>query len=285
MSTAAPAFRFACHRCGYCCSGGEGRVWLEPGEEERIAAALSTSAESFVARHVRDVVDPASGRARRALRERDGRCTLLADANACVAYDARPAQCRSFPFWPDVLATSAGFEAARAVCPGIAVEVDAATRARAFARLAGLYAAVDRAAAEGRRAEEGGEARAPADDAGARCCLDDRALEESSFATGLEADHAIAAEIGDGHRAPCDRAPRDGGCRLGRARPLGCRLARAPGLSDDERERFVAELRALEDETGYPRAYGRLALLLETRRAGARSGGVAQDLVHAEAAR
>ena len=46
-------FEFSCHRCGHCCTGGEGYVWLAEGEAESMAAALDMTAEAFRERHVR----------------------------------------------------------------------------------------------------------------------------------------------------------------------------------------------------------------------------------------
>ena len=234
-----PRFRFACTRSGRCCSGGRGHVWLADGEAARLARALGADEASFLERHARVVADPATGERRLALREDGpdgGRCSLLVGASTCSAYEARPAHCRAFPFWPRVLAGGAAFEEARATCPGIAVEVAPALAARAFDALEELYARV------------GG---APP----GRCCLAGGA-EAELFATGLEADHAVA------------RGAPDGRCELGPARPLGCRLADAPA---DEAERRHRELRALERSLGYPASYARLADLLRARREGAAS--------------
>ena len=109
-------FRFSCHRCGHCCTGGEGHVWLEDGESEAMAAALGIDHEAFERLHVRAVPDPREpGRLRRSLREQDegrgGRCTLLEGQNHCSVYAARPAHCRTFPYWPSVMETEDGFEA------------------------------------------------------------------------------------------------------------------------------------------------------------------------------
>jgi Fe-S-cluster containining protein len=237
-------FRFACHRCGNCCSAGTGYVWLAEGEIERMAAQLGTSVESFVRTHVRRARDPRTGETRLALRETadsGGRCALLIGKNTCSVYTARPEHCRTFPYWPSVLAEHAAFESARSTCPGIAVAVDPELQARAFEALARLYARVD---------EQLG-ARAP--DA---CCLED-ARSEELFASALEADFAAA------HIDPDAR-----GCRLGVARPLACRLESA-GADDTG---FSSELRALELAHAYPRAYGKLVLLLQTRVARAEKG-------------
>jgi Fe-S-cluster containining protein len=241
-------FRFACHRCGHCCSGSGGYVWLEPGDTESLARSLGMTEATFVATCVRDVVDPRSGRRGLALREVDagdagGRCVLLEGSNTCRAYDARPAQCRAFPYWPSVLADRVAFERARATCPGIAVDTSIESRQRAFARLAELY-----------REVEACTGSAGAND-GATCCLEGGSADEL-FATALEADFA----------ADCWLAESDEpltGCRLGLARPLGCRLSGS--LLEPDASRFHERLRAIERELEYPAAYGRMIDHLRAR--------------------
>ena len=60
-SEGAPRFRFACQRSGRCCTHGEGRVWLDDGEAERLASALSLELEPFVQRYARRLFDPLRG--------------------------------------------------------------------------------------------------------------------------------------------------------------------------------------------------------------------------------
>lgn len=229
-------FRFACTRCGHCCSGGSGHVWLEEGESERMAQRLEMSASAFQARYVRVVLDPHSGEQRRSLVEEPGaggRCALLIGSNTCAVYEARPEHCRRFPFWDSVLHTREGFEAARSTCPGIAVIVDEALRARAERRLLELYARL--------------EAQHPSQ--GLECCL--RCLPEELWATGMEADAAA------GRQATAD-------CLLGAGRPLACRL-RQGSVPEEEAQSWQQELRALERELGYPASYARLVDLLRAR--------------------
>lgn len=109
-----PDFVFNCHRCGACCHVGHGRVWIEPEEIGALAAACGSAPAAFAARHV------VAAEGRLSLREKpDGCCALLEDGNRCTVYEARPAQCRSFPFWPDLLAGGLALERAAGYCPGI----------------------------------------------------------------------------------------------------------------------------------------------------------------------
>ena len=105
-SEAVVPFHFQCQRSGHCCRVPDGLVWLEEGELEPLAAALGLERESFESSFVRTVVDPASGKLRRALRDDGGgRCSLLEGANECRVYGARPEHCRQFPFWKSILPT------------------------------------------------------------------------------------------------------------------------------------------------------------------------------------
>jgi hypothetical protein len=224
-------FRFACHRCGNCCSGRSGYVWLEAGEIERMAALHGSTAESFARRFVRTARDPRSGDLRSALKESEadgGRCALLVGKNTCSVYDARPQHCRTFPYWPSVLADRTAFESARSTCPGIAVVVDGATRTNAFAALAEVHAQL-------------GAEHTPV-----TCCLEAEGP-ETCFATALEVDFALAGE------------PRaDGPCRLGDRRPVACR-------THVDGETSLALVRAIERATNYPAAYAPLGELLRSR--------------------
>ncbi len=134
MGDSAP-FVFACHQCGHCCKTGHGRVWIGADDLAPLAAARGEDPRAFTRRHVVQVG------ARLSLRERaDGSCVLLEDGHHCTAYAARPAQCRSFPFWPEILAGGPALEQAAGMCPGMQrippPELAAAVLPRAAALLA-----------------------------------------------------------------------------------------------------------------------------------------------------
>jgi len=58
--------------------------------------------------------------ARLSLQERaDGRCVLLDGNNQCLVCAHRPEQCRTFPYWPELLEDAAALERAARYCPGI----------------------------------------------------------------------------------------------------------------------------------------------------------------------
>ncbi len=47
------------------------------------------------------------------------KCVFLDDKGKCKVYEARPTQCRTFPFWPEIFRDHKEWEAFTEYCPGI----------------------------------------------------------------------------------------------------------------------------------------------------------------------
>ncbi len=114
----ADGLRFACTRCGNCCSGAPGHVWVGASEIAAIAASLGMPAEEFERRHTR------KDGARRSLLERPGGdCEfLLRDPDGrtrCAVHAVRPIQCRTWPFWSSNLHAPRTWTNTGRGCPGI----------------------------------------------------------------------------------------------------------------------------------------------------------------------
>jgi len=114
--------RFECERCGRCCGGEPGDVFITPDEVDRVAAKLGLSVEEFTAGHLRFTRRGAS------LAERpNGDCVLLPEPDGggggggqhCTVYDARPMQCRMWPFWRENLTSHVAWNRAAVDCPGM----------------------------------------------------------------------------------------------------------------------------------------------------------------------
>lgn len=85
--------RFSCTGCGACCRWG-GSVLLTDDDVSRLAAHLKLSEQGFIDRHTR----LARNRRQLALLDQaDGSCAFL-EGDRCSVYEARPEQCRTFPF-------------------------------------------------------------------------------------------------------------------------------------------------------------------------------------------
>ncbi len=104
--------RFECRRCGACCTGESGTIYAAADEIEPIAAYLEVSAEELKTRYGYPYRDSISFR-----EEADGRCCFYAEG--CRIYPVRPRQCRSYPFWFDIMRSEKRLMEAARQCPGI----------------------------------------------------------------------------------------------------------------------------------------------------------------------
>lgn len=108
--------RFECQGSGKCCtSHGEfGFVFLTKEDRKRFAKHLNLSVPEFQTKHC----DQTQGIWH--LKEIQGQpdCTFL-KKKRCSVYDARPNQCRTWPFWPEVMNAKAWKSEVQSFCPGV----------------------------------------------------------------------------------------------------------------------------------------------------------------------
>ncbi|WP_165250850.1 YkgJ family cysteine cluster protein [Paludisphaera soli] len=104
---------FSCTKCGACCTGAPGYVWVDAEEVAALARHRGETPDEFSLRFVRKV-----GR-RYSLIERPGGDCIFWDREAgCTVYEARPVQCRTWPFWPENVESPEDWEAVTEICPG-----------------------------------------------------------------------------------------------------------------------------------------------------------------------
>ena len=105
---------FSCTRCGDCCTGVPGYVWVEPTEIEALAKHLGLSVDSFGERYLRKV-----GRRYSLIEKPGGDCVFFdSEQRHCRVYDVRPRQCRTWPFWDSNLKTPQAWKQTCEICPG-----------------------------------------------------------------------------------------------------------------------------------------------------------------------
>lgn len=49
----------------------------------------------------------------------NGGCVFLTRENTCRIYKVRPTQCRTYPFWPELLCSKRNWDAEKTHCEGI----------------------------------------------------------------------------------------------------------------------------------------------------------------------
>jgi uncharacterized protein len=107
--------RFTCQAgCTRCCDQ-QGYVYLTEADVVRVARFLKLSPEEFEARFVyrtRHLI--------RLRKPRGSQCHFL-EAHGCSIHPSKPTQCRTFPFWPDLIGNEEEWNATARYCPGIGV--------------------------------------------------------------------------------------------------------------------------------------------------------------------
>jgi len=113
----ASGLRFSCKRCSACCRYESGYVFLSEKDLKILADWLKMDNRGFTNTFCR-WVNKEQGREFLSLKEKSNFDCVFWDFG-CKVYNARPVQCRTFPFWQSVVATSGAWEMAASGCPGI----------------------------------------------------------------------------------------------------------------------------------------------------------------------
>lgn len=103
---------FGCTRCGSCCTGEPGIVYITEKEAVLIADFMSIPLDVLTERMLDSFKNGYTAR-----EAENGRCIFY--ENGCVIYPVRPVQCVTFPFWFQNMRSVAAWEEARVRCPGI----------------------------------------------------------------------------------------------------------------------------------------------------------------------
>jgi Fe-S-cluster containining protein len=109
----ADGLNFTCTRCGHCCTGEPGFVWVTDEEIAALAAVRGEPLDQVVGLYTK------TAHRGRTLREKaNGDCVFFDKEAGCTVYEARPRQCRTWPFWESNVATPAAWARTHDICPG-----------------------------------------------------------------------------------------------------------------------------------------------------------------------
>lgn len=113
---------FQCTLCGNCCTGAPGVVWFNEDEGRAMAAKLDMDEAAFYRMFARKIGGRWSLKERQTPHGLD--CVFLdreivRGKAVCRLYEARPTQCRTWPFWPENLESRETWDEAGLDCPGI----------------------------------------------------------------------------------------------------------------------------------------------------------------------
>ncbi len=110
----ADGLRFTCTQCGDCCRSHGEYIYVQVTDEDakRLARHFGLTVPQF--RREYTLPDDELGRV---LKFTEGACGFLGE-KGCTVYEARPAQCRTWPFWPETLKKKVWDAEVVPFCPG-----------------------------------------------------------------------------------------------------------------------------------------------------------------------
>jgi Fe-S-cluster containining protein len=106
--------RFQCTGCGACCTGSPGYVYLSKPDLDRLASHFGCSPQEFVEKYGRLVEDQYA-----LLDKAESFDCIFLNNKRCTVYEARPTQCRTFPWWIHHLREPKDWDEAAKRCEGI----------------------------------------------------------------------------------------------------------------------------------------------------------------------
>lgn len=108
--------RFECQGSGKCCTshGEYGFVFMTLEDRQRMAKVLKMKTSAFT----RKYCDNTNGAYHLKEDPKNTDCMFL-EGKACGVYEGRPTQCRTWPFWPDVMNAKTWKKEVVSFCPGI----------------------------------------------------------------------------------------------------------------------------------------------------------------------
>ncbi|MFC1584681.1 YkgJ family cysteine cluster protein [Fibrobacterota bacterium] len=107
--------RFECQRCGNCCGGAPGYVYVTKAEISALAVLLDVTDSQFISMYTNRLRN-----GRISLRDKaDYDCIFYFKGKGCKVYSNRPRQCRTWPFWKMNTETRKKWEETAGNCPGI----------------------------------------------------------------------------------------------------------------------------------------------------------------------
>ncbi|MBX3039772.1 MAG: YkgJ family cysteine cluster protein [Bdellovibrionaceae bacterium] len=109
--------QFQCQGSGKCCTshGEYGFVYMTPKDRQNMAKSLGITTSEFTKKYCEKV----DGVWRLKERADNPDCIFLKNGNRCGVYEGRPMQCRTWPFWPEVLSPKAWAKDVVKFCPGV----------------------------------------------------------------------------------------------------------------------------------------------------------------------
>ena len=108
--------RFECQGSGKCCTshGEYGFVYLTLKDRRRMAQFLNLTTSVFTKTYCKKTQG-----IWHLIERKDNKDCLFLEGRSCSVYEGRPQQCRTWPFWPEVLSAKSWSKEVQNFCPGV----------------------------------------------------------------------------------------------------------------------------------------------------------------------
>lgn len=108
---------FECQRCSYCCGHSPGFVYLSLKDLDLLCSHFQMERADFIEKYCR-WVNYYGGTTVLSLQEKKNYdCILWGEG--CTCYEARPVQCRTYPFWSWMIKDKEMWDECAQDCPGM----------------------------------------------------------------------------------------------------------------------------------------------------------------------
>ena len=113
----AEGLNFECQRCSFCCGHSPGFVYLSKHDLDLLCSFFNMGMSEFIEKYCR-WVNYYEGKTVLALLEKKNWDCILWE-NGCSAYEGRPVQCRTYPFWSWMIKDRDMWDECARDCPGM----------------------------------------------------------------------------------------------------------------------------------------------------------------------
>jgi Fe-S-cluster containining protein len=109
--------RFSCTQCSYCCRNEPGYVFLSEKDLSALLIKTSMTKEEFIESYCK--IADFGFEKKISIREKPNNDCIFWEDGGCQVYEARPLQCRSYPFWSMIIESKTAWENEKRFCPGL----------------------------------------------------------------------------------------------------------------------------------------------------------------------
>ncbi|MBN2652744.1 MAG: YkgJ family cysteine cluster protein [Spirochaetales bacterium] len=108
---------FKCTQCSACCRHTPGIVRLSERDINNLTEFLGLGVNEFLQKFCRSIYNPQGYRSFSLIETAEYDCIFW--DGGCTVYEARPVQCRTYPFWSSILRDQKSWDDEAMSCPGI----------------------------------------------------------------------------------------------------------------------------------------------------------------------